>query len=81
MWDDENHRLADTVAVAPQKLAEAAGFNIPADRKFIIFVNPNLIECMSNPGLPPVTPIFRLIEEIVFSMVLGATFNRSPISV
>jgi sulfoacetaldehyde dehydrogenase len=36
MWDDENHRLADTVAVAPQKLAEAAGFTIPADRKFII---------------------------------------------
>ncbi len=36
MWDDENHRLADTVAVAPQKLAEAAGFTIPLDRKFII---------------------------------------------
>lgn len=36
MWDDEGHRLADTVAVAPQKLAEAAGFTIPADRKFII---------------------------------------------
>jgi len=36
MWDDENHRLADTVAVAPQKLAEAAGFSIPTDRKFII---------------------------------------------
>ena len=36
MWDDEGHRLADTVAIAPQKLAEAAGFSIPADRKFII---------------------------------------------
>jgi len=36
MWDEEGHRLADTVAVAPQKLAEAAGFSIPADRKFII---------------------------------------------
>lgn len=36
MWDDENHRLADTVAVSPQKLAEAAGFCIPADRKFVI---------------------------------------------
>jgi sulfoacetaldehyde dehydrogenase len=36
MWDDEGHRLADTVAVAPQKLAEAAGFSIPEDRKFII---------------------------------------------
>jgi sulfoacetaldehyde dehydrogenase len=36
MWDDEGHRLSNTVAIAPQKLAEAAGFTIPADRKFII---------------------------------------------
>ncbi|MDF2545435.1 MAG: aldehyde dehydrogenase [Anaerosolibacter sp.] len=36
MWDEEGHRLSDTVAIAPQKLAEAAGFTIPADRKFII---------------------------------------------
>ncbi|HWQ62300.1 MAG TPA: aldehyde dehydrogenase family protein [Negativicutes bacterium] len=36
MWDDEGHRLPDTVATAPQKLAEAAGFSIPADRKFIV---------------------------------------------
>jgi sulfoacetaldehyde dehydrogenase len=36
MWDAENHRLPDTVAVAPQKLAAAAGFGIPADRKFIV---------------------------------------------
>lgn len=36
MWDDENHRLPDTVAIAPQHLARAAGFQIPADRKFIM---------------------------------------------
>lgn len=36
MWDDEAHRTADTVAIAPQALARAAGFTIPADRKFII---------------------------------------------
>ena len=36
MWDDENHRLPDTVAIAPQQLAKTAGFEIPADRKFII---------------------------------------------
>ncbi|MBZ4317616.1 hypothetical protein LAM21_24705, partial [Mycobacterium tuberculosis] len=29
MWDAEGHRLPDTVAVAPQQLAHAAGFNIP----------------------------------------------------
>ena len=36
MWDGERHRLPDTVAIAPQQLAKAAGFAIPADRKFII---------------------------------------------
>jgi sulfoacetaldehyde dehydrogenase len=36
MWDDEMHRLPDTVAIAPQQLAKIAGFSIPADRKFII---------------------------------------------
>lgn len=35
MWDQGGHRLPDTVAIAPQKLAEAAGFTIPDDRKFI----------------------------------------------
>jgi sulfoacetaldehyde dehydrogenase len=35
MWDEEGHRLPDTVAISPQKLAAAAGFEIPADRKFI----------------------------------------------
>ena len=35
MWDQEGHRLASTVATSPQKLAEAAGFSITEDRKFI----------------------------------------------
>ncbi len=35
MWDGTGHRLGDTVAISPQKLAEAAGFSIPEDRKFI----------------------------------------------
>lgn len=35
MWDEVGHRLPNTVAISPQKLAEAAGFTIPADRKFI----------------------------------------------
>lgn len=38
MWDKEGHRLPETVAIAPQKLAEAAGFTIPADRKFIMVI-------------------------------------------
>jgi sulfoacetaldehyde dehydrogenase len=35
MWDDEGHRRPETVAIAPQQLAQAAGFTIAADRKFI----------------------------------------------
>lgn len=38
MWDDEGHRLGDTVAIAPQKLAAAAGFQIPVDRRFIVVI-------------------------------------------
>lgn len=36
LWDDEMHRLSDTVAVAPQIVAKIAGFEIPEDRKFLI---------------------------------------------
>ena len=36
MWDEEGQRLPDTVAVAPQVLARAAGFEIAADRRFIV---------------------------------------------
>lgn len=36
MWDNEMHRTSNTVAISPQRLAEIAGFTIPADRKFII---------------------------------------------
>jgi sulfoacetaldehyde dehydrogenase len=36
MWDDERHRTASTVAIAPQQLAKIAGFEIPAESKFIM---------------------------------------------
>ncbi len=35
MWDDESHRLPDSVAVAPQQLARLAGFEVPATTTFI----------------------------------------------
>ena len=35
MWDAEGHHLPGTVAISAVKLAEAAGFTIPEDRKFI----------------------------------------------
>lgn len=36
VWDEECHRLADSVAQSAQKMAELAGFEIPGDRKFLI---------------------------------------------
>jgi sulfoacetaldehyde dehydrogenase len=36
MWDAEGHRTPDTVAIAPQQLAKIAGFEIPADRRFLM---------------------------------------------
>src|SRR5699024_375183 len=36
MWDENGKRLADTVAISPQQLANEAGFEIPEDRKFIM---------------------------------------------
>lgn len=35
LWDENGHRLPQTVAISPQKLAKTAGFEIPADRSFI----------------------------------------------
>lgn len=36
IWDEEGKRLPTTVAIAPQRLAEIAGFNIPTNIKFMI---------------------------------------------
>jgi sulfoacetaldehyde dehydrogenase len=39
IWDEHGHRLPDSVACSPQRIAELAGIRIPADRKFIIVEN------------------------------------------
>jgi sulfoacetaldehyde dehydrogenase len=36
IWDEEGHRLPNTVACSPQRIAELAGIDIPEDRKFVI---------------------------------------------
>ena len=36
MWDAEGRRTISTIACPPQKLAKEAGFEVPADSKFII---------------------------------------------
>src|SRR5438270_11615387 len=43
MWDEENHRTPNTVAIAPQQLAQIAVFQIPADRKFIIVMGDGIV--------------------------------------
>ena len=35
MWDDEAHRLPDTVAIAPAELARHAGFEVPEGTRFL----------------------------------------------
>ena len=39
MWDEHGHRLPETVACPPQAIARAAGFEISADRTFLIVEN------------------------------------------
>jgi len=35
-WDDEGHRTGDTIAISARALADRAGFEIAADRRFLI---------------------------------------------
>lgn len=43
MWDEDGHRLPNTVAISAQKLAEAAGFSIDPSYKFIMVDGENKI--------------------------------------
>lgn len=43
LWDEEGHRLPDTVAISAQKLAQKAGFTIDDSRKFIMVDGENKI--------------------------------------
>jgi sulfoacetaldehyde dehydrogenase len=36
LWDDEGHRTPDTIAISAQRLAERAGFEVAADRRFFL---------------------------------------------
>jgi len=61
MWDSENHRTAATIARPAAKIAQLAGFAIPADRTFLIVKE----ECIgkdhpfSSEKLSPVLAIFK----------------------
>ncbi|OHD17048.1 MAG: aldehyde dehydrogenase [Spirochaetes bacterium GWB1_59_5] len=42
LWDAEGHRTSDTIAISAQRIAARAGFEIAADRKFIIVPESNI---------------------------------------
>jgi sulfoacetaldehyde dehydrogenase len=61
MWDAEGHRTLDTVARPASKIAEKAGFTIPADKKFIIVREDKIGKehRFSGEKLSPVLSIFK----------------------
>jgi sulfoacetaldehyde dehydrogenase len=42
LWDADGRRTMNTIAVSAQRIAETAGFSIPADRKFIMVEEQNI---------------------------------------
>lgn len=42
LWNAEGHRTSDTIAISAQRIAARAGFEIPADRTFIIVPESNI---------------------------------------
>lgn len=61
MWDGEGHRTLDTVARSASKIAERAGFSIPADKKFVIIKEEKIgrDHPFSGEKLSPVLAIFK----------------------
>lgn len=61
MWDSEGHRTLETVARPASKIAEVAGFSIPADKKFIIVKEDKIGKehVFSGEKLSPVLSIFK----------------------
>jgi sulfoacetaldehyde dehydrogenase len=61
MWDTEGRRTITTIARAPQVIAKIAGFEIPADRKFIIVQQEEIGKAyrFSSEKLSPVLAVFR----------------------
>lgn len=68
MWDETGHRLPQTVAISPQKLALTAGFEIPEDRKFIAVTAGGIDEIgkeffFSSEKLTTLLSLFKYKEE------------------
>jgi sulfoacetaldehyde dehydrogenase len=65
LWDAEGHRKGDTVAISAQRIAAVAGFEIPADRKFMIVPETGIGKqyFFSSEKLSVVLAIFRYSGE------------------
>ncbi len=61
MWDDERHRTAPTIARPASKIAELAGFSIPAGKRFLIVPETRIGKDspFSSEKLSPVLSIFK----------------------
>jgi len=61
MWDDEGHRTGPTIARPAAKIAELAGFSIPAGKTFLIVKEDKIGKehLFSSEKLSPVLSIFK----------------------
>ena len=61
MWDAEGHRTANTIARPAAKIAEIAGFPLPAGKRFLIVPESNIGKehPFSSEKLSPVLSIFK----------------------
>lgn len=81
MWDEAGHRLPNTVAISPQKLAEAAGFRIPPDRTFLVVTGGGMDQIgkehfFSSEKLTTLLALFRYEGEFQNALdMMQAIFN------
>jgi sulfoacetaldehyde dehydrogenase len=61
LWDSEGHRTSETIARPAARIAEIAGFRIPADKKFLIVEESRIGKehLFSSEKLSPVLAIFK----------------------
>ncbi len=61
LWDDERHRTMDTIACAASKIAEKAGFTLPAGKAFLLceedHIGPEFHWCSEKLG--PIIGVFK----------------------
>jgi len=70
IWDEQGHRLPDTVACSPQTIGRIAQLNIPDDRKFII-VESDRVSPENNYCKEKLTTVLAMFRYHGFDEVLG----------